>query len=38
MAALTQGKAGHELDKGTTFRAEVDALWQAILNALSETP
>jgi chromosome partitioning protein len=36
MAALTQGKAGHELDKGTTVRAEIDALWQSILNLLSE--
>jgi chromosome partitioning protein len=36
MAALTQGKAGHELDKGTTVRAEVDTLWQSILKLLSE--
>jgi chromosome partitioning protein len=38
MAALTQGKAGQELDKGTAIRAEIDALWGAILKALPEAP
>ena len=38
MAALTQGKAGQELDKGTVIRGEVDALWQAVLKAMSGAP
>jgi hypothetical protein len=37
MAALTVGKSGPEVDKTASTRKEIDALWQAVLEAFPET-
>ena len=36
MAALTVGKSGPEVDKTTSARKEIDALWAAILETFAE--
>jgi hypothetical protein len=36
MAAVTVGKSGPEVEKGDTARREIDALWDAINELLSE--
>jgi len=36
MAAMTVGKSGPEVEKGSVARTEIDALWAAVVSLISE--
>ena len=36
MAAMTVGKSGPEVEKGSVARTEIDALWAAVMSLISE--
>ena len=36
MAAMTVGKSGPEVEKGSVARTEIDALWAAVVSLISD--